>query len=850
MHHPITGAWAKQHPREQPSAWLPLLDHSHDVAAVFEQLISLEAISRHLSRLAGRPALCSATRARLAVLAFLHDVGKANAGFFGRKNGHIKEAVIAFADPAIRNKTGLERLAVFFSPADEADWIAALLAHHGEPPDLQAGCDLIFTKLWQPAGEYYPQEEAAFLVQQALQSWPEAFAPNAPPLPSSPAFRHAFLGILQLGDWIGSDSAADAFPFSGSADNDRRAFSAERAAKLLYSMGISRSPAASLSLRGTFTDLFDFPPTPIQTAVAEAKGPIVVMEAETGSGKTEGALFRFARLYEQGKVDGLYFALPTRVAATQMYERVMQAVKRFFPNAENRPSVIRALPGDASADGQLFRKLPEFDVEWYDDPEEAIRRRRWAAESPKRFLAAPIAVGTIDQALLGAVRVRHAHMRSICLTRSLLVVDEVHASDLYMTGLLENLLRQHVRGGGEALLLSATLGAATRTHLMLAPKGNSRVAALHVPVIDEARRQPYPAVATLGENGPVLAASPSRGSQKQVIVEPDHNISEPEIVAAFALGAAHAGARVLVIRNTVRDAITTREALEALAPRDPVQFTLHGAPTLHHGRFAKEDRRLLDRAVEERFGKRARAGGLVGVGTQTLEISLDIDADLLITDLAPVDVLLQRIGRLHRHERERPAGFAKARCTVLSPVDFSAALANKGRGPHGHGTVYRNLVALEATRRLIGNGREWIIPDMNRKLVEAVVHPRAADDLADELGVSDSRWLQASFDTFGRQSAMRNAAESALLRWDKNVVCFQIEERAATRLGTRDVMVEFPAPLPGPFGTAVEILTIPDHLNPSQAFEPFGIFESAGGFTFRLGERQFVYDSLGLRRTN
>src|SRR5690606_3519381 len=132
----------------------------------------------------------------------------------------------------------------------------------------------------------------------------------------------------------------------------------------------------------------------------------------------------------------------------------------------------------------------------------------------------------------------------------------------------------------------------------------------------------------------------------------------PVALAAQALDAARAGARVLVIRNTVGDAVATRQALAQLAPDAPEPFRLGGVGTLHHGRFAREDRRRLDTAVEAALGKDApRAGGLVLIGTQTLEISLDLDADLLITDLCPIDVLLQRIGRLHRHERARPAGF-------------------------------------------------------------------------------------------------------------------------------------------------------------------------------------------------
>ena len=314
---------------------------------------------------------------------------------------------------------------------------------------------------------------------------------------------------------------------------------------------------------------------------------------------------------------------------------------------------------------------------------------RWAAERLKRFLAAPVAVGTIDQALLGAVAVKHAQMRCFCLLRSLLVVDEVHASDTYMERLLVNLLEQHCNAGGEALLLSATLGGAARTRLLL---GRGRKAKKATPRPDDAAAAPYPALSWVEGERIVMAGKASRGTSKTVAVEPSLAIAKPEEVARLALDAAEGGAKVLVVRNTVRDAVATVRALHGIAPDHPALFRLDGLATLHHGRFARPDRWRLDRAVEAALGKTGAEHPLILVGTQTLEQSLDIDADLLIADLAPIDVLLQRIGRLHRHVRRRPAGFESARAFVLTPIDFDASLATVGRerisGPHGLGSVY------------------------------------------------------------------------------------------------------------------------------------------------------------------
>lgn len=291
-------------------------------------------------------------------------------------------------------------------------------------------------------------------------------------------------------------------------------------------------------------------------------------------------------------------------------------------------------------------------------------------------------------------------MRSACLARSLLVVDEVHASDVYMERLLVNLLDQHRAAGGEALLLSATLGAAARTRLLL---GSERAAKKATPAPDAAKDVPYPAMSWVEAGRVVSHKKDGRGRGKVVAVEPSPAIAEPDAVAAIALDAAGRGAKVLVVRNTVRDAVATVRALQALAPDHPALFRLDGIATLHHGRFARSDRVRLDGAVEAAIGKTRPVGPLIVVGTQTLEQSLDIDADFLIADLAPIDVLLQRIGRLHRHDRTRPTGFAAPRATVLVPQSFDAtltALASGRSGPHGFGFVYDNLIALAASARL------------------------------------------------------------------------------------------------------------------------------------------------------
>jgi CRISPR-associated endonuclease/helicase Cas3 len=196
-------------------------------------------------------------------------------------------------------------------------------------------------------------------------------------------------------------------------------------------------------------------PNPQQQLVGSSplEERLLILEAETGSGKTEAAFWRFARLFEAGLVNSLYFALPTRSAAVQMHSRINRMLQHLF--GVNAPEAILAVPGYLKSGEAEGMALPRWQVHWDDEgsASEYKLAARWAAENTKRYLAATVAVGTVDQAMLGALRVKHAHLRSAALSRSLLVIDEVHASDRYMTEIQGHLLRMHLDRGGHAMLM-------------------------------------------------------------------------------------------------------------------------------------------------------------------------------------------------------------------------------------------------------------------------------------------------------------------------------------------------------------------------------------------------------------
>ncbi len=835
----------------EPLGCLALADHGADVAACAEVLLRHPLTARRLARLAGRAdeALPPVWIDRLCVIAFLHDCGKANAGFQRkwRKGappvGHLDELSALFDRDDLVTALGLPDVAKWGSPSAIGEALRAAFAHHGYPAKLEDATR--YERHWRADGAYDPAHALRALALAAREAYPRAYAPGGLSLPEPGVFWHAYAGLLMLADWLGSDEAA--FPFERADGRARIVGSREIANKLVaeigYDAGLLRGEAPS-----EFTAVSPHPPSEIQRLAGEAEGRIVVLEAETGSGKTEAALYRFARLFAQGRVEGLYFALPTRVAATALYERVCAAVQRMFPR-EPRPVVVQAVPGYAAADGAQARLLPGFEVQWDDQPDAAVRRARWAAERPKRFLAGTIAVGTIDQALLGTILVRHAHLRAFCLMRSLLVVDEVHASDFYMENLLGQLLRLHDGAGGEALLLSATLGSGARERLL---RLNARA---RPPTPEAAAALPYPAVSRLKSGRVETLAAAGRGRTKVVEIEPDPRVGEPLAVAERALAAARAGAKVLVVRNTVGDAVSSLRALLELGAEENLLFRVNGRASLHHGRFARVDRMLLDRAVESAVGRERAAGGLVLIGTQTLEQSLDIDADLIITDLAPIDVLLQRLGRLHRHERTRPVGFSQAQAVVLAPASLDPWLARPGAHGFG-GKVYDDLVALEAVRGLIGAGAVWRIPAMNRELVEAGTHDDVLEALATNRAAGDPRWRAAWQEHKGRERARNGTATTVKIDWHEAFSRFQVlDERIGSRLGLRDAEIVLDAPPLGPFGRPIPRLVVPGWwdavVTAIAAGEPAReILPTEDGFTLRIRDERLRYGAYGLQNSS
>jgi len=857
-----------------PERWHPLNAHCADVAACCEALLTSGLTGQRLATLAGLGSLPQQLIARLSVLAGLHDIGKFNHGFQAKSDptsqetaGHVGEALALLEARSLWQDRLVDAIAVrrmvewFNNERDLVSYLKAVFSHHGR---LQEAANFQ-RSYWQPKNGLDPFVGMASLRDDLERWFPEAWKAGGDTLPTRPEFQHAFFGLVTLADWIASDTTF--FPFAEEGDPDRIEIARRQARQAVSDLRLDllagspneRPPAAEAVLANRT-------PRPLQQAVLDLPTPpagtITVLEAETGAGKTEAALLYWLSLFDVGLVGGMYFALPTRSAATQLHTRITEGVRRVFPDPEKRPPVVLAVPGYLRVDGQEGQRLAPFEVLWPDSPLERDRHRGWAAENPKRFLVGAVVVGTIDQVLLSALRVRHAHMRSAALLRHLLVVDEVHASDLYMNRLLETVLQRHMEAGGHALLMSATLGGEARARLLAAANGIGPVKPADVDVpFDSALSTPYPLLTRRSRRvDPSLIRFEGVGAAKNVIVEIHDLINVPETVASLGLGAAHQGAKVLILRNTVTDCIATQMALEKQAneqDHDDLLHRVHGKPAPHHARYARIDRNLLDEAIERCLGGPREPGGRVAVATQTVQQSLDLDADLLITDLCPMDVLLQRIGRLHRHQRSRPAGFELPRVIVLVPEERDLGRmindrSGEAHGGHGLGTVYSDLRVVEATWRELQSHTMLKIPDENRQLIEATVHSGILRGIVAELG---GPWPAHEIHLLGRDVAHTQAARFNTSDWATDFVdarpfaAANIDERVNTRLGEGDRRLVFDEAVPGPFGARITELRLPHWLirDLDEEATPSDVATQADRLEFRFGARPFVYDRLGLR---
>jgi len=657
----------------------------------------------------------------------------------------------------------LRKILRAFSP-----WMEIVTGHHGVPPKKDVAATLVadfFTGQDEHAAWLYFKETAAlFLSGINLELiCDNHFKKHLKPL------SWQLAGLVVFSDWLASGlDHSDYHSDEMSLETYWNRYALPLSIEILEKANLIPSRVSNFT---TIRNLFPFieKTTHLQQwaerVTISDHAQLFILEDITGAGKTEAALGLAHRLMSKGAADGIYVALPTMATANAMYKRLGTAYRKLYADGVKPSLVLAHSAGGLSEDFRNSVGLYECSSTGTDYDKDELSAgaycNAWLADSRKKALLAEIGIGTLDQALLGVLPARHQSLRLLGLTRKILIVDEVHSYDPYMNQLLQTLLEAHARQGGSVILLSATLPQNMRENYVNAFCAG---AGIEPPALNA--EPPYPlATHVPSEDRCETPLQPRRDVVRDVDIS---LLTEEEHVLKIIRAAAEKGQCVCWVRNTVGDA---RKAYDRLYLQPWIDKT---KLALFHSRFAMIDRQRIENDALDCFGVRASSSekrkGRVLVATQVVEQSLDIDFDLMISDLAPIDLLIQRAGRLHRHVRDIDGAVlsghgatdrrGKAVLYVFGPEWTESPGADwlKAKLP-GTQAVYRHSGRMWLTQRCLIKTGAIRMPSGARRLIDDVYGDRAQSEIPEEL-LSSS--LDAEGDAFGKIGLARlNALDLA-----------------------------------------------------------------------------------------
>ncbi|MDW8404834.1 CRISPR-associated helicase Cas3' [Chloroflexus sp.] len=720
------------------SSFHPAIFHMIDVACVAESLLrDGPPRVRQAIVTAWQGANTNLLLAWLPFLIAIHDLGKISAAFQGQdetQRARLMKAGIHFNQKVVKlyhadisacwlhdqlkhHEEGI---------SDELVWILrdAMGGHHGR--FTEAGMIDIRKQLnYSERGEDRWKEWRA----QTYQLLRKFLAPENTTLAcigKPKAIRAATIvltGLTVWCDWIGSNER-DFPPKSNGMDvKEYLTLSRQQAEKALqnHHLKFNRAPPDY----STFQKLFpETKPRPLQEVIdqvpIESLGQplLAIIEAPTGEGKTEAALALARRIAAVQGVDELFFALPTMATGNQMFTRLEQFYRTLYGTSG---SVRLTHSQSIVVEEELRRQIELYNDQDHFDPNGSSSGTalEWFV-GPKKAMLAPFGVGTIDQVELGGLNVRHYPLRLFGLAGKVVIIDEVHAYDTYMNVIIDHTLTWLSTLGCSVILLSATLP--QQRHHELAKAFLSGRNAVH----NSQLQMPYPLLAIYSQNQTEqYTFGVFRQEQSfKLQLRPLHN---PAGEAQRLVELVSSGGAVARICNRVDDAQAIYQELRNLT---------NGTCILLHARFPLHERQRREQQIGLLLGKasqRKTSEPIIIVGTQILEQSLDYDVDVMISDFAPIDLLLQRAGRLHRHQRARPEPHREAVLEVAVPFDNQHKPEWRRWGAiYEPYILWRSFVALDGSTN---NERIVSLPQDYRPLIENVysdepIEGRYADEIA------------------------------------------------------------------------------------------------------------------------
>lgn len=741
--------WGKA---EKDGSWHPALLHMLDVGLVAEALSSellAHSTMTRVSKWFGLPV--EPVRRWLPFLVAAHDMGKISPGFQRKVEQRctpVEQAGYRFVGDLETDHGLVTRVALgellsqtdmwpALQTPDARALAAAVAAHHGsfhrsDQTQRYRRRKPVEGEQWDAA-----RRDALCNLASIFRISHELSTPSLGDDDRS-ACLEWLAGFTTLCDWVGSDTD---FKYCDDPDVNLDQYVADRRKVVRQAMKARGLDATGFlsDVPRPFSEMFPATPVPreaqhrVLELASQSGAELVVVEAATGSGKTEAALALAEHWGATTRKQGVYMALPTMATSNSLFGRV----KDWLAGLHGGKVEFHLLHGHALLNQDYEALLNETWLAAIAEGDDAwggeVAASSWFT-GRKRGLLAPFAVGTVDQALLSVLDARHQFLRLYGLANKVLILDEIHAYDTYTSALIERLLSWAHAMGCRVVLLSATL---PTTKLRSLVTSWSRVP---TGVLDELPR--LPRVTLAGRDGVRVAHLPEAGSTRPS-VRVERVASDRDVIADTVVKVLHGRGCAACICNTVRGA---QELYAALKTRLGARHV-----TLIHARMPLGERLRREERILSDFGRSAqnRPELHVVIGTQVLEQSLDVDFDLMFSELAPVDLILQRIGRLHRHERnDRPGSLSRPLLLLEKPE------VQNGRPTFRRSDkfVYSEAVLLRSWFAL--RNLEQISPDNVENLIAQVY-----DHQPDAITEQEREWVRAA-DTTERTKTDKEEGEA------------------------------------------------------------------------------------------
>jgi CRISPR-associated endonuclease/helicase Cas3 len=768
-----------------------LLAHILPVGAVAQVLLSQPSVARVIGHAANMPGDGNRVLPLLVWVAMLHDLGKLLPEFqekcdwvlrsIGLPCGPARTSSFSHGDQGYHQLAHRDGRGMNSAMTTECGWrpaqtsmfgdlLIGACAHHGH--HVSVGCDGFSER-----DTKRHLQKAILLAGYTKRIVEDMLGPIfVPEVGSNKALVQVFSGVVALADWIGSDETTfqfvDITTFETIHMKDDHAIDLfyisclARASQRVAEIGLDAVAAPGFNLlEATFgRDLSIDDLRPMQRAILETAKrddvAMVIVEDSMGAGKTEAALLFAGESIRNGRAQGLVFSLPSRASADQTFSRLNTFSNTLFGTEPNLSH------GSAAFSRDRLLAIQGVKNEQSTGNESAEHLSHWITSSSKRAFLAPVCAATVDQIMLAAMDCKHGFVRAACITRHVVVIDEVHAYDEYMGSILNSLLYLLGACGTPVALLSATLPKATRLRYLNAYRqgmgmSSIELAELGAPAV-------YPLLTTLSHHGEIdfptlppateisFAMSPEQAAVLTYARKPRNiaiNLRSEQEVMGRLVEAAKEGCAAIIC-NTVASAIARYETLCKRVEGSGIQVHLL------HSRFRLRDRQTIGEKILWICGKsstpESRRGHIV-VATQVIEQSLDLDFDYMASELGPIDLLLQRLGRLFRHYRpQRPSTFQTPIFDILDPVSGESE-AGWMRGTR---MVYDNQSILDGTTAWLRQHDSVELPGGINDAVSAV-YDRFAQNTAGHNKEVKGKGRAIDFSLTSGENIVRNTDKSS-----------------------------------------------------------------------------------------